>query len=111
MKKNQKVNIDDMKGLYNFISENLQCSRSECDFDLFIDEIGKRIMKEEVKNDPAWRDSDALFQMYAGFSVGFVLGNLTEITYAPKEIQTAIEKIKGELIRVGAVPGLVKKAG
>jgi len=108
MKKNQKINIDDMKGLYDFISENVQCEYDK--FNLFIDEIAKRIMKEEVENDAAWRDSEGLFQMYAGFGIGFVLGNLTEITYGPKEISTAIEKIKNELLKAGALPGLMRKA-
>ena len=100
--KNQKINMRDLFDLHFFVSNNVQCMMGG--FNEFVGDNAERIYKEDITSD------EILCNLYVGFGIGFVLGGMFEVAYVPQNVQRGIEKIKGELIQAGAVPGLVKKA-
>lgn len=101
MKKNRKIHLEDLRHLYDFIAMHARCSDTE--FDEFIFDLGKRAMKQADKSEGF---EPKIYQMYAAFGIGWVLGNIVTIERRHEKIVSAIDTIKDEIVRIGLSPGV-----
>jgi hypothetical protein len=101
IKKDPKIHLDDLQRIYDYIATRAQCP--DHDFDDFVTDLGNSAMKE---GDSTSGFGPELYQMYAGFAVGFVYGNAVTVQGVPEKIKMAMDKIRKEMVREELFPGI-----